>query len=47
MPASDGTRFFSELEKFIYNADVMKNKKLKNILLSEMGMPENWADIQE
>lgn len=46
MPGLEGARFFEELEKFIYNADVMKNQKLKNILLSEMGMPDNWTGIQ-
>lgn len=46
MPDLEGARFFEELETFIYNADVMKNQKLKNIVLSEMGMTENWTDIQ-
>ncbi len=46
MPDLEGAKFFEELEKFIYNADVMSNQKLKNILLSEMGMPDNWTDIQ-
>lgn len=46
MPDLEASEFFAELEQFIYNAEIMKNEKMKRTLLNEMGMPENWTDIQ-
>lgn len=42
----EGTSYFTDLEQMIDGSPAMKNPSISGIILKEMGLPQNWRELQ-
>lgn len=47
MTESESRALFDKFETLVYDAEIMKSEKLKEILLKEMGLPHDRAEFRE